>query len=549
MQLETLPSLVQQQIAHEVARSESVDFCSLRATNRYWKVVCNEELLSLKLDVKELPAALPFISRLTRLKSLSIRSEHYHGGIIEGNALAALDTQLSHLELSCKDVKQAWGYGSDLPVENSRVYFGMVVRSLGTLLNPWVHSLTSLHLEFCSFPADASNSLTSPGFFSTISCLQSLTLTHSAAIPSLDTLNLAGCTALRTLVCNCCHIVSLHLTACTALTSLDCGRNNLTELDLASCTSLLSLNCRCQQNLEILDVSACFALTKLDCSYTWLHTICFPTGVMLDCRGDDPLFYTSLDLGGVVIIDLHCEAGGFASWPPAMVAQLEKLDITNESDYALAGFQKLRFLSCELLGGGSLDLSACSPGLEVEIECSEGEDISITLLGRSFVQQLTLTGRMSLTDFSEFTTLQQLVLRLEHVSSIDLTMCPSVRVVMINSDTDFTSLTTINLDGCCHLELLQCNGHSNLKNLDVSTCKSLTSLKCTGSGLKSLDVSCCLLLETLQVSSESLEVVHINSIQRLTLHTKDCSERFKVTVDAQTEIDIPPASVHQCVVS
>lgn len=104
--------------------------------------------------------------------------------------------------------------------------------------------------------------------------LYSLDLSKNAALETLDcdqnhelnSLNVTGCVALKSINCWYCNLSSLSLISNTALTELKCGENQLTSLDLTANTALTSVSCS-ENQLTSIDVSKNTALTSLNCGY------------------------------------------------------------------------------------------------------------------------------------------------------------------------------------------------------------------------------------------------------------------------------------------
>jgi len=105
--------------------------------------------------------------------------------------------------------------------------------------------------------------------------LTTLVISASESNPGkLESLNLEGCTELKTLACDYNSLTELILVGCGNLESLSCISAQMKELDLSArqlkevnltnCTALESLLCSGNE-LETLDVSSCAALSYLDC--------------------------------------------------------------------------------------------------------------------------------------------------------------------------------------------------------------------------------------------------------------------------------------------
>lgn len=129
----------------------------------------------------------------------------------------------------------------------------------------------------------------------------------------LETLNVAGCKRLRTLLCAENELTQLRPAECPALEALDVSSNLLLELDTRANTRLKSLSCsnnqlndltasspyletlNCRNNgLYTLDLSQAAALTSLDCGRNYISE--------LDLRANRAL--QTLDTRGCYLLDL-----------------------------------------------------------------------------------------------------------------------------------------------------------------------------------------------------------------------------------------------------
>ena len=82
----------------------------------------------------------------------------------------------------------------------------------------------------------------------------------------LTTLNLNGAEALQTLNCNSSHLTQLDVSHNPELVKIDCGLNQLMTLDVSQNAKLQELNCRYNYVLQTLNLNGAVALKTLDCA-------------------------------------------------------------------------------------------------------------------------------------------------------------------------------------------------------------------------------------------------------------------------------------------
>ncbi|MBQ9667843.1 MAG: leucine-rich repeat protein [Prevotella sp.] len=115
----------------------------------------------------------------------------------------------------------------------------------------------------------------------------------SYSLSPMTSLNVSGCTKLKSLSCAYAQLTTLDVSTCTALTSLTCGNNVLNTINVSGLANLSYINCWYNAltsiNLEgcanlntfyfnnnpiaSIDLSECPAINRIDCSYTQLTTL------------------------------------------------------------------------------------------------------------------------------------------------------------------------------------------------------------------------------------------------------------------------------------
>ncbi len=88
--------------------------------------------------------------------------------------------------------------------------------------------------------------------------------TLSISSTQLSSLSVSGLTRLTTLTCANNSLTSLTASDCSSLRTLNCSQNQLNSLIVSGCTSLIDLSCADNQ-LTSIDVSSCSSLLSLNC--------------------------------------------------------------------------------------------------------------------------------------------------------------------------------------------------------------------------------------------------------------------------------------------
>lgn len=571
MQIASLPELPQQRILQQVEALGAPHFGNLRSCSRSWRLLCDDNRMSVSVDVDNLALAMPFLTRLPSLQHITIKAERNRmvggrykdqqqaAGILRADALVGLGARgIKVLELV------SGGYDYVQENEGEDCFLGMQIESLVSMLSPWVHSLQRLHMKNCELSCIDWKALSMPGFLSTFPHLAVLQInemttmhvryprppheaggglhdfhayTSSEFVPLK--LDLGGCTSLRVLECCESRLDVLDVRACSALESLDCSRNCIEWLDVSGCATLRTLSCDmnnlsklevagCEQlqlvscsdnDLTCLDFSSCANLKELDCYGSELEKLSFSPEAQLETLScaQNGLPMVESPAATQTVTRLTCNANLLGVlYLPDNYAQLIELALEGGSvGGELAGFKNLQYLSCSMAVGGSLDLTGCTEPVELVLNrCRDGAPV----LGRSMVWKLHIKGRFALSNMAGFTNLRELrcCADLRGMEVLDLSICKALRAVrVVNANMDGegrqqtpTSLAKIDLTGCSSLEELVLGGFAAMRELDLSPCSGLASLICIWTGIKSLDVSCC-------PGLAMLDVKHSHFLERL----------------------------------
>lgn len=253
-----------------------------------------------------------------------------------------------------------------------------------------------------------------------------LSLVSVDKLPSVETLILKGCTALKELdVSHGTTLKHLDITGCTELKTLDCSyADGLTSLDLTTNAALEILRCGHCDYLQSLDLSKNISLETIDCS---------------DCYD-----LTELKIyNGPSLRRLSC-----------LNSDIESLDVSNCTN--------LTSLDCHSTNLTSLNVDNC-PNLTT-LNCC--------------LNQLTKLN------ISQNTALIDLNCRGNNLTSLDA----SNNTALKSLDCCLNQLTSLNISGCTALTELDCFDNQ-LTSLDLSNNTALTSLSCYSNQLTSMDLS------------------------------------------------------------
>ena len=309
----------------------------------------------------------------------------------------------------------------------------------------------------------------------------------------LTSLDVSGCTTLRSLDCSWNRLTSLDVSKNTALTTLECYENQLTSLDVSGCTSLTMLNCQLNQ-LTSLDVSGCTALTELYCSKNQLTSLDFSgctTLTELYCW-DNKL--TSLNVSGyTALTTLSCGVNQLTSLNASGCTALTELHCFSDQLTSLdvSGCTSLPKFDCSNKQLTSLNLSGCTA--LTWLYCDRNQLTSLNVSGCTALTKLDCwDNQLTSLDVSGCTALTTLICSWDQLTSLNASGCTALTKL----DCSYNPLTSVNLSGCQSLERFSWTG-GRLISLDVSSCTALTTLYCDNNQLTSLNLSDCTALSDL----------------------------------------------------
>ena len=359
-------------------------------------------------------------------------------------------------------------------------------------------NLTSLGLSCCASLLE----LNCQGFTGTgldVSNLTSLR-TLDCSFSDLATLNVSGCTALESLICDRVYesggFKTLDVSGLTALKELRCGEcMSLEQLNLTGCTSLETLSC-CFNNLSRLDLSSCLNLKSLDCSKNLLSSLDLSKNPLieeLDCGSND---FKTLDLTLLTNLRrIHCDSNALTELKFSSLPQLTALLCFENQLTSLnfAGMPNLEVLNCSKNKLGNLGEISVLTNLR-ELNCA-GNQVK------------------NLDEVSQLTNLKEL-------------------------DCSNNTLAALDLAELNHLEILECSNNP-LKSLQLPHHSSLIDLFCTRNQLQQLDLSEQTHLERAYCSDNRLIALNAAGLAKLEL--LDCSDNRLLRLDLSgTGTDLAP---------
>lgn len=356
--------------------------------------------------------------------------------------------------------------------------------------------------------------------------LEKLTLSYNSVGPDLD---LSGMTALKEVYCDHNLILNLNLSGCSSLELLkanDMTGYILESVDLTGCSALRSLNI-VDGAVSELDISDCKALEDINIAYNSISELDFSNNdalVNVTTRRN-PMSGFTLDLSGKAEMEyLNCSesqlSGLNVSGCPelqqliAYANQIPSVDVTASSklynfqlysnlltsvdltrnpeitslDVAsnqltsldLSGNKKLTGLTCWSNQIGALDLSGCSD--LTSINAFNNAITSVNLDGCVALADIDLhDNQLTSIDLSDCNTvIRSLTVYGNALTELDMTGS-SIAYLYVQQN-DMTSLV---LEGCTQLYLLNCSSN-DLTELDLTDATSITEIEASANAITSV---------------------------------------------------------------
>lgn len=370
----------------------------------------------------------------------------------------------------------------------------------------------------------------------------------------LTTLNVSGCTTLKTLDCSKNKLTNLNVSGCTELTKLDCRENQLTALDVSGCTELTELKCynnRIKGEAMTRLVSSLPDRTgKWERGCLFIRQLC-ESGSNLCLESDAAIakakkwytkdsngnyyngfgsnviiFTTAKNVGETIDLNLstlYCY--------DIYIEGVEKAtSICGKSSYTLTAQQvtiygDLKELGCEGNQLTALDMSGCTA--LTSLDCSNNQLSSLDVSKNTELTKLDCTqNQLTALDISKNTELTELYCSENQLAELDV----SQNIALTRLRCYQNQLTALEVSQNTALTLLNCWGNQ-LTALDISKNTSLTELYCSDNQLTALDISGCTALAKLRCSTNQLASLDVS---RNNLWWLDCSYNQLTALDVSS---------------
>ena len=317
-------------------------------------------------------------------------------------------------------------------------------------------------------------------------------------------LNVNNCVNLKELNCLGNRLTSLDVHDLTELTSLNCGYNQLTDLDLTNLTKLEVLFCASNQ-FTSLDLRNQKKLGLVDCGQNQLVDIKLADEVKESVKISG---YQHLDLKDIHVKDGYDFSKLTASFDPNKVVSIvgdnsNPLDSVYFEGSILKGLDigEQCYIKYQLSENAILNLVVFP-----EVYCDEitfpdaafreyvkanydkNNDGKLVYSELANVKAIDLTGNKEIKDLTgieNFTNLEILHCDNMNITSIDVS---KIRDLEVLTATDMPNLKNVNVSGCSELATLRLN-KTGITSLDVTKNANLQTLDCTDTNLTSIDVT------------------------------------------------------------
>lgn len=286
----------------------------------------------------------------------------------------------------------------------------------------------------------------------------------------IGTVDLSGCTWLRMLVCersmspdiSVNRIESVNVSGCTSLVYLDVDEHKeaMRSLDISGCSSLRSLYCS-NTGLDMLDVSDCPDLRILYCRDNNLKS--------LDISRNRNLEVLSFSGNPIAQMDVSC----------LPMLEIYECSHTGISEVDVSSNRNLQRLYCDGAPVRSLDLSGLGR-LEI-VECDDCCLEELVLDGCVSIKELVCynhdggSNRLKNIDLSDLVSLRSLKCYSIGLERLDLSGLEFLEDVQCYGN----DITEINIHGCTSLIDLDCSDNL-LTDIDLDDFRTLRWFNCSG---------------------------------------------------------------------
>ncbi len=329
------------------------------------------------------------------------------------------------------------------------------------------------------------------------------------------------------------------------VTILDCGENQLTSLDVSGCTALKTLWCYSNQ-LTSLDLSTSPQLSYLNCSVNQIKE-----EAMSQLVASLPTYNSGNEgeSGKFIVVSYSAQEGNFCSKANVASARaknwnsLKEAIITHtfalvpyegEDDNLQVGSGVITIKTTIAIGGivslaikadGGVAIEGVKPFLQPDGHTADYTLTSQTVTIRGDVTELNCAVKqLTSLDVSKNTALTTLDCSSNQLTSLDV----SNNSALTKLNCSRNKLTSLDVSNNSALTSLECNDNY-LTSLDVSGCTALTTLYCYGNKLTRLDVSGCTALTELYCLNNQLTSLDLSGCAALTM--LDCGGNQLTSLD------------------
>jgi Leucine-rich repeat (LRR) protein len=383
---------------------------------------------------------------------------------------------------------------------------------------------------------------------------------------SLDNIN--SLNRVNTLIIKKNKLKSLHIKNSSNLYSINCDENKIEDINLHGCNNLTSLNIlnnpikslkfnnlsklvdfevSNSRDLKVLKVENCRHIEEFTKFFENLEELSFAGCTSLKkiakLTYGDSFTYSGmyklkkLNLSGCPIENINLEYG---------LGSIETIDISDCKEIkTLNTSSRLKYLN----------ITGCV-GLQ-EIRCDRSE-LSELVAGNNALVEEIFINKAQLTEFNinKFPSLKKLYLEDNPIESIDISNHANIEtfvgpkgIASINFD-NCIKLSRIELygsklkrfivNGCPEMGVINISYSRKLEHIDVSKCKSLTSLKCNSTALNELDLRNSLDLYNVDCSGSNIRELLLPKTERL--HYVNCSGNELTYLDVSNNSNLQSLS-------
>ena len=355
-----------------------------------------------------------------------------------------------------------------------------------------------------------------------VSMLTKLERLDCAINRSLTSLNVNGCTSLRSITCYQTALTALNTRNCTALKSLMCNGTLLTTLDVSRNTNLETLYCEgCDEltsltlgtnaNLRVLAAEFSPKLARIDIRGCATLANIYSYGARADgdrelwiriCNANNPNPTTPEEAEENPFVMLHYDRTATIVAPRAATESFFIEPLIDS--YAVFADSAFRSYVARFDTDHDGILTKAERLAVTEIDCSDSDvqELSSVCLFPELTKLSSNNGHISVLDLSRNTKLTELSLIHNELTALNLSANTALTKLFCNEN----ALATLTLGS--KLNHLSC-ADNQLTALDLSGQDALSTLDCSGNNLATLNLSAAAGLLSLDVSNNNLTALNI----------------------------------------